>query len=125
MPPSSVLVVDDSPTMRRALRTFLKAESDFEVCGEAQDGREAIEKAKQLHPDLIVTDLSMPTMNGLEAARVLKMLMPGLPVILFTAHRDSYVDKEAAAVGIKAVVSKHAGIAALIAAARSVLAIAA
>lgn len=58
----------------------LEQQDGWEVCGEAADGREAIEKAQQLKPDLIVLDLSMPVMNGLEAARVLKGLFPSLPL---------------------------------------------
>ena len=72
----AVLVVDDNALIRQALCELFKREADFEVCGEAENGREAIEKAQQLHPDLIVMDLSMPVMNGIEAARVLKGLMP-------------------------------------------------
>ena len=68
-------------------------EGDFNVCGEAENGQEAVEKAQLLQPDLIVTDLSMPVMNDLEEARVLKELMPTVPVILFTAHRDPFVEK--------------------------------
>jgi DNA-binding NarL/FixJ family response regulator len=89
------------------------------VCGEAANGREAIEKAQQLHPDLIVTDLSMPVMNGLEEARYLKKLMPGVPVIIYSAHSDPFVEKEARSPGAFAVVSKSDSVGALIAAARS------
>ncbi len=63
--------------IRRALCELFKSEADFDVCGEAENGQEAIEKAQELHPDLIVLDLSMPIMNGIDAARVLKTLMPG------------------------------------------------
>src|SRR5689334_18238037 len=72
----AVLIVDDSSYVRQALCEFFRCEGDFEVCGEAENGREAIEKAQHLHPDLIVLDLSMPVMDGLNAARVLKALMP-------------------------------------------------
>ncbi len=66
----SVLIVDDNPIVRNALCELLAREEDFDVCGEAENGREAIEKAQQLCPDLIVTDLSMPVMNGLEETRL-------------------------------------------------------
>src|SRR5579859_8141628 len=65
-------------------------------------------------PDLIVTDLAMPVMNGLEGTRVLKKLMPAVPVIIFTAHSDPFVEKEARAAGASAVVSKSEAVAALI-----------
>jgi DNA-binding NarL/FixJ family response regulator len=86
----SILIVDDSPTVRHALCELFTREKDFDVCGEAENGKEAIERAKQLHPDLIVTDLSMPIMSGLEEARVLKQLMPTVPVIIYTAHSDPF-----------------------------------
>jgi len=72
----TVLIVDDNALIRQALCEMFKREADFEVCGEAENGREAIEKAQRLHPDLIVMDLSMPVMNGIDAARVLKGMMP-------------------------------------------------
>jgi DNA-binding NarL/FixJ family response regulator len=115
----SVLIVDDNPVVRRILCELVKQQEEFEVCGEAANGREAIEKAQQLHPDLIVTDLSMPVMNGLEEARYLKKLMPGVPVIIYSAHSDPFVEKEARSAGAFAVVSKSDSVGALIAAARS------
>lgn len=75
----SILLVDDKPFMRRILRDFLEQESNFKVCGEAEDGLDAIVKAQQLRPDLIVLDFQMPVMNGLDAAKKLKKLLPELP----------------------------------------------
>jgi DNA-binding NarL/FixJ family response regulator len=115
----SILIVDDSPTVRHALCELFTREKDFDVCGEADNGKEAIERAKQLHPDLIVTDLSMPIMSGLEEARVLKQLMPTVPVIIYTAHSDPFIEKEAQAAGAYAVVSKSDPLTTLIAVARS------
>jgi DNA-binding NarL/FixJ family response regulator len=114
-----VLVVDDNPQVRQALCEVFKREADFDVCGEAENGREAIEKAQQLHPDLIVTDFSMPLMNGLEAARVLKSLMPTVPVIIYTSHNGQFVETEALAAGAAAVISKSEDVAVLIRKARS------
>jgi PleD family two-component response regulator len=74
--PKSVLVVDDNAVIRHVLCQVLASESDLDVCGEAENGRDAIEKAEELHPDLIVMDLSMPVMNGIDGARVLKKVMP-------------------------------------------------
>jgi DNA-binding NarL/FixJ family response regulator len=116
----SVLVVDDNPGFRRILCELFTQQEEFEVCGEAGNGREAIEKAQQSHPDLIVTDLSMPVMNGLEEARYLKKLMPAVPVIIYTVHSDPFVEKEARSAGAFAVVSKSESAGTLIAAARSV-----
>jgi len=121
MPLRSVLVVDDNPIVRRRLCELFTREGDFNICGEAENGREAIEKAQLLRPDLIVTDLSMPVMNGLEETRVLKKLMPSVPVIIFTAHSDPLVEKEAREAGVSAVVSKSEAVAVLITKARGLL----
>jgi len=121
MPVRSVLVVDDNPLVRRMLCELLTREGDFDVCGEAENGREAIEKAQLLRPNLIVTDLSMPVMNGLEETRVIKKLMPAVPVIILTAHSDPFVEKEARAAGVSAVVSKSEAVAVLITKARGLL----
>ena len=86
--PKSVLVVDDNAAIRQALRQLFTSEADFAVCGEARNGREAIEKADDLNPDLIVMDLSMPVMNGIDATRVLKRLMPTVPLIMYSALGD-------------------------------------
>jgi two-component system response regulator YesN len=80
---------------------------------EAENGREAVEKAQLLRSNLIVTDPSMSVMNGLEDNRVLKKLMPVVPVIIFTAHSDPFIEKEARAAGVSAVVSKSEAVAVL------------
>ena len=121
MPGRSVLIVDDNQVVRQVLRDLFTREGDFDVCGEAEDGRQGVEKAQMLQPDLIVTDLSMPVMNGLEETRILKKVMPTVPVIIFTAHSDPFVEKEAAAAGVSAVVSKSQAVTVLVAMARSLL----
>jgi hypothetical protein len=80
----SILIADDSLFIREALCNLFKREEDFDVCGEAENGKEAVEKARELRPDLILLDLSMQVMNGLDATRVLKRLMPEVPVIMFS-----------------------------------------
>ena|SRR5579862_279115 len=77
----TILIADDNQLVRQALCEFFDREDDFDVCGEAGDGREAVAKAEELHPDLILLDLSMPLMNGLEATRILKGLMPRSAVL--------------------------------------------
>jgi len=116
-----VLIVDDNPAVRKLICQLFSREADFEVCGEAENGREAILLAQELSPDLIVTDLSMPTMNGLEETCALKKLMPGVPIILYSAHMDSFVEKEAFHAGASAVVPKTDVVALLIATSRSLL----
>ena len=75
----TILIVDDNAYIRMSLCEQFKREADFDFCGEAENGKEAIARALELHPDLIVLDLSMPVMNGLDAARELKRLMPTVP----------------------------------------------
>jgi DNA-binding NarL/FixJ family response regulator len=103
--PKSVLLVDDNAFIRHALRQSFTSQADLEVCGEAQNGLEAIERAQELHPDLIIMDLSMPVMNGLDAAHTLRKLMPATPVIMFSQYCDVFSDNERSA-GVTAFVSK-------------------
>jgi two-component system, chemotaxis family, chemotaxis protein CheY len=117
----SVLIVDDSATIRRIICKLFMREGDFEVCGEAENGQQAIAKATELKPALIVTDLSMPVMNGLVATRILRKLMPNVPIILYSAHIDAYVEKEALAAGASAVVPKSDAVAVLIEKSRQLL----
>lgn len=117
----SVLIVDDSPTIRKVICELFTREGDFEVCGEAENGQQAIEKALDLKPALIVTDLSMPVMNGLVATRILRKLMPKVPMILYSAHIDAHVEKEALAAGASAVIPKSDAVALLIERSRHLL----
>lgn len=103
----NVLIVDDHAHIRRATRAIFENEPEFKVCGEAVNGREAIDKARELRPDLIVLDFSMPVMNGLEAARLLKKILPEVTVIMLTAHGNAFSDLVARAAGVSAVVSKE------------------
>jgi DNA-binding NarL/FixJ family response regulator len=117
----SVLIADDSLVIREALCELFQREQDFDVCGEAENGREAVEKAQELHPDLILLDLSMPVMNGFDATRVLKRLMPEVPVIMFSGYSDSSSEKEARSAGVWALVSKSEHISILLGKARCAL----
>ena len=77
------------------------------MCGEAGNGKEAIEKAERMHPDLIVLDLSMPVMNGMQAAQALHKIMPSVPLIMFTSFITQNLEQEALAAGIGRVVGKE------------------
>ena len=116
----SILIVDDNAFIRKALCEMFKREEDFDICGEAENG-DAIEKAQQLRPDLIVLDMSMPVMNGLDAARMLKRLMPKVPLIMYSAFGDRYVEQQASLLGISSVISKSEPVTAVVGAARSLL----
>ena len=112
--PKCILIADDNDLVRTVTRFFLESHQGFEVCGEAADGVDAIEKAKKLKPDLIVLDLLMPRMNGVEAASVLKGVMPGVPIVLFTMYKDGLGKALTTAVGVSAVLSKPDGLGRLI-----------
>jgi CheY-like chemotaxis protein len=102
----SILLVDDKAFLRRILRNYLEQQPNWVVCGEAVDGVDAIVKAQQLRPDLIVLDFSMPVMNGLEAAKHLKTLLPETPIVMFTTYDSPEVEKQALAAGVDSVKSK-------------------
>jgi DNA-binding NarL/FixJ family response regulator len=106
---SSILVVDDNDAVRKITRLFLETQLDFEICGEAVDGVDAIEKAQKLKPDLIVLDLAMPRMNGVEAASVIKGMMPNVQIVLFTLYKESLGSALISTLGIDAVFSKPDG----------------
>jgi DNA-binding NarL/FixJ family response regulator len=104
-----ILIVDDLPQMRKLMRAYLEEETDTSICGEAIDGIDAIEKAQNLKPDLIILDASMPRMNGIEAAPKLKKLLPETPIILFTYHESMMHGFDARQIGVDAVVTKDRG----------------
>jgi len=101
-----ILLVDDSEQIRFATRHFLESHPGFKVCGEAVDGLEALEKASHLNPDLIILDVALPRMNGLQAARELRARNYRVPIILFTWYADAVRPEDAEAAGISAVISK-------------------
>jgi|SRR6266481_2050424 len=117
--PRRVLIIDDHEGVRRVLRTSFEA-AGF-TCGEAENGAEGIIRADQLRPDLIVLDLSMPVMNGLQAAPLLKEKLPQTPIIMFTMHATDQLVQIAIGMGITAVVSKEEPVAHLISKADSML----
>lgn len=115
----SVLIADDQEIIRRMLCFLFESQDDFELCGEAENGQEAVEMAQVLRPDLILLDLSMPVMNGIEAARTLKRLMPRTPIIVFSEFSDVFSDREARQAGISALVAKTASLSVLLEKARA------
>ncbi|MGA8554981.1 MAG: response regulator [Candidatus Acidiferrales bacterium] len=104
--PNSILVVDDNAAMRIAIGRQLTS-SGLEVCAEATDGLDAIEKALVFKPDLIILDLSMPRMNGIEAARKLSQICPGVPIILNTLHASVIRSMSSLPEGVTEVVAKN------------------
>ena len=101
-----ILIVDDSPSIRNVLRLFIEHNTDWQVCGEAENGQIAVEKVARLRPHAVILDLSMPVMNGLDAAREITRVDPNVQVVMFTMHISEQLRKDAQAAGIKDVVSK-------------------
>lgn len=102
----SILIADDNDLIRRSVRGMFES-AGWTVCGEARNGQEAIENAKQLRPDLVIMDLSMPVMNGLTAGKILKSLMPEARLILFTSYGDVLNTDEVRSCGFSALISKN------------------
>lgn len=105
-----ILIADDDASIRRLLRRLIESHEDWNVCGEAQDGNEAINKTSQLNPDVIVMDLAMPQMNGLQAGRAISQKVPETPLLLLTVQQVSKeLMKEARHAGFKGAISKSTG----------------
>jgi DNA-binding NarL/FixJ family response regulator len=107
--PKGILIADDSATARKAIRAYLN-QRNFEVCGEAIDGVDALEKATELEPALVLLDLRMPRMNGVEAASVLRGRMPNVRIVLLTLY-DEVLSCQSimSAIGFDAIISKPDG----------------
>ena len=99
-----MLIIDDHAMIRRMLHALFEIH-DINVC-EAENGADGVQKAQDLNPGLVILDLSMPVMNGLEAARSLRITMPHVPLLMFTNHAGAVMEKEARSAGIVAVISK-------------------
>jgi DNA-binding NarL/FixJ family response regulator len=103
-----ILLVDDHPVVRQGLRTLLEGRTGWEVVGEASDGIEALEKVQSLHPDVVVLDVTMPRLNGLEACRLIqqKQKPSGLEVLVVTQHDSPQMMREALDAGARGYVVK-------------------
>jgi DNA-binding NarL/FixJ family response regulator len=101
-----ILLVDDHPIVRQGLKTLLEAHPGWEVIGEAADGLEAVDKADRLHPDVMVLDVTMPRMNGLEACRLIRQKAPGLEILFVTQHDSPQMMREALEAGARGYVVK-------------------
>jgi DNA-binding NarL/FixJ family response regulator len=101
-----ILIADDSPPVRSGLRTLLGLNSDWQVCGEAVDGADAVEKAHELVPDLILMDFSMPQMDGVQAARQIAKSGTDIPILLVTLNLSSEITELARNAGFRGAISK-------------------
>jgi DNA-binding NarL/FixJ family response regulator len=101
-----ILIVDDSSSIRHLLRFFIEKNTEWQVCGEAENGQIAVKKVAELRPHAVILDLSMPVMNGLEAAREITRIAPNVEMVMFTMHISEQLQKDAREAGIKDVISK-------------------
>jgi two-component system response regulator NreC len=101
-----ILIADDNDTVRRGVVRLLSAESGWKVCGEARDGSEALQKARELLPDVILLDVSMPGMNGLEVARILRQELPEAKILVISQHDPIQLLPRVVEVGGNACVDK-------------------
>ena len=104
-----ILIADDHESMRMALRATVKLHPHWEVCGEATDGREAIAKAVELQPDLIVLDFKLPVANGIKAGSEISSSTPKIPILMYTLYKTRELEVAAKLVGIRQVISKEDG----------------
>jgi DNA-binding NarL/FixJ family response regulator len=99
MNPLRILIADDHEMVRKGLRATIEEHRGWEVCGEASTGREAVNKARELHPDVIVMDFAMPELNGLEATRQIRAAVPGVEVLILTMHESEKLVREMLSAG--------------------------
>jgi len=104
--PTRILIADDNEVVRGRLSEFLAKHEGWEVCAAVGNGRDAVEKALELRPSLIILDLAMPDMDGLSAAREIRKVLPSIPIVLFTLHKFATIDLEAKKAGVRHVVAK-------------------
>jgi DNA-binding NarL/FixJ family response regulator len=105
-PPLRILIADDHDVMREGTRAVIERQPGWKVCGVAATGREAVEQAFALEPDIVVMDMSMPELNGLDAAQQIKRRLPKTEILIFTAHQTDELVREVFEAGVKSFISK-------------------
>lgn len=101
-----ILIADDHVVIRKMLKALVETHEGWEVCGEAENGRDAVTKAQELKPDLMIMDMAMPVMDGIRASRELTKAMPTVPILMHTLHYSAELEAEARKAGIRRVVAK-------------------
>jgi DNA-binding NarL/FixJ family response regulator len=109
-----ILIADDHPIIRKHVRRILEEQPSFSVCGEAYDGVEAIEEAQRLKPDVVVLNVSMPMLNGLDAGRKIKTVLPQIAIVILSSNADRHFIEEAKKIGARAYVAKSKAAQALV-----------
>jgi two-component system response regulator NreC len=104
--PLRILIADDHDVMRQGSKAVIERRPGWEVCGLASNGREAVQKAEELRPDVVVIDMMMPELNGLEAARQIKRHLPATEILMFTAHQSEQLIRDAFEAGVKSFILK-------------------
>jgi DNA-binding NarL/FixJ family response regulator len=105
-----ILIADDREAMRSALKTLFVLRPNWEICGEAEDGREAVAMATDLQPDVIVLDFKMPIANGLQAACEIGRNLPATPIVMYTLYKDLQLEAVAKTAGVRRVIAKEDGV---------------
>lgn len=116
-----IVLADDHEVVRQGVRRFLETQPSLEICAEAANGQEAVEKTLSLKPDIVILDLSMPVMNGVEAARQIRQLVPSAKIIVFSMHDFAQLAETVKQAGADAYVSKSSRVDKLYEAIRDVL----
>lgn len=106
MKPLRILVADDHDLMRRGIKTLLQTHAGWEVCGEAHTGREAVSQTEELKPDIVVLDISMPDLNGMEAARRIRKACPNTEVLILSLHFSDQLIREIVEAGVRGYIVK-------------------
>jgi DNA-binding NarL/FixJ family response regulator len=101
-----ILIADDHEAVRKGVCAILSSRLDIEVCGEAVNGKEAIEKAQALKPDLVILDVTMPVLGGVEAAKEIRNLLPDVPILFLSIHQTSQLIAEAKKLGVQGCLNK-------------------
>jgi len=104
-----ILIADDRESMRIALRALIRMRPDWQICGEANDGREVVAKAAELQPDLVVLDFKMPVANGIKAGSEISRSMPSVPIVMYTLYITPELEIAAKLAGIRQVIGKEDG----------------
>jgi DNA-binding NarL/FixJ family response regulator len=101
-----ILIADDHEIVRKGICSILESRKNIDICGEASNGQDAVEKASQLNPDLIILDVTMPNLDGFAAARQIRTFLPEVPILILSMHAGPSVVREAQQAGAQGFVSK-------------------
>jgi DNA-binding NarL/FixJ family response regulator len=101
-----ILIADDHEIVRKGVCSILESRKNIEICGEASNGQEAVQKVFQLHPDLVILDVTMPVLDGFTAAKQIKEILPHVPILMLSMHDGNDVVREAQLAGVQGFVTK-------------------